>query len=63
MYLDPQRPGVEDIIDEITAGVRSACTYAGANDLVQFQDRAVVGIQTQSGYAEGMPMHGERSSG
>ena len=30
MYLDPDRPGVEDIIDEIVAGVRSACTYAGA---------------------------------
>ena len=30
MYLDPARPGVEDLIDEIVAGVRSACTYAGA---------------------------------
>ena len=30
MYLDPERPGVEDIIDDIVAGVRSACTYAGA---------------------------------
>ena len=29
MYLDPARPGVEDLIDEIVAGVRSACTYAG----------------------------------
>ncbi len=33
MYLDPDRPGVEDILDEIVAGVRSACTYAGAADL------------------------------
>ena len=32
MYLDPDRPGVEDIIDQIVAGVRSACTYAGAVD-------------------------------
>ena len=30
MYLDPARPGVEDLIDEICSGVRSACTYAGA---------------------------------
>ena len=29
-FLDPARPGVEDLIDAITAGVRSACTYAGA---------------------------------
>src|SRR6202012_1851142 len=26
MYLDAQRPGVEDLIDAITAGLRSACT-------------------------------------
>ena len=32
MYLDPARPGVEDLIDEIIAGVRSACTYAGAGE-------------------------------
>ena len=32
MYLDPARPGVEDLIDLIAAGVRSACTYAGADD-------------------------------
>ena len=30
MYLDPSRPGVEDLIDLICAGVRSSCTYAGA---------------------------------
>ena len=30
MYLDPARPGVEDLIDGIVAGVRSSCTYAGA---------------------------------
>lgn len=63
MYLDPQRPGVEDIIDTIVAGVRSACAYAGARDLVQFRDRAVVGVQTQAGYVEGMPLHGQRTWG
>jgi IMP dehydrogenase len=57
MYLDRDHPGVEDIIDEIVAGVRSACTYAGAADLDQFHERAVVGVQTQAGYAEGMPLH------
>ena len=36
MYLDPVRPGVEDLIDTIIAGVRSACTYAGAADLGEF---------------------------
>ena len=28
--VDPARPSVEDVIDEIVAGVRRACTYAGA---------------------------------
>ncbi|ACZ30918.1 IMP dehydrogenase family protein [Xylanimonas cellulosilytica DSM 15894] len=56
MYLDPARPGVEDLLDEITSGLRSACTYAGARTLGEFADRAVVGIQSAAGYAEGMPV-------
>jgi IMP dehydrogenase len=59
MYLDPERPGVEDLIDLIVAGVRSACTYAGAANLEQFADRALVGIQTVGGYAEGQPMYSD----
>ena len=35
MFLDPDRPGVEDLVDEICSGVRSACTYAGAHDLAR----------------------------
>ena len=56
MYLDPQRPGVEDLIDGITAGLRSACTYAGAADLGELHERAVVGVQSAAGYSEGMPL-------
>ncbi|MFI5065061.1 MAG: GuaB1 family IMP dehydrogenase-related protein [Streptosporangiales bacterium] len=56
MYLDPQRPGVEDLIDGITAGLRSACTYAGAADLDELHERAVVGVQSAAGYSEGMPL-------
>jgi IMP dehydrogenase len=55
MYLDPERPGVEDLIDMIIAGLRSACTYAGATDLAQLHDRAIIGVQSASGYTEGMP--------
>jgi len=57
MYLDPNRPGVEDLIDEIISGLRSSCTYAGARDLLEFSDKAVVGIQSAAGYAEGRPLH------
>lgn len=55
MYLDPERPGVEDIIDQIVAGVRSACTYAGAATIPEFHDKAVVGVQSHAGYDEGRP--------
>ncbi|KRV50405.1 inosine-5-monophosphate dehydrogenase [Wenjunlia vitaminophila] len=57
MFLDPDRPGVEDLIDSIVAGVRSACTYAGAATVEEFHQRAVVGVQSAAGYAEGQPLH------
>jgi IMP dehydrogenase len=56
MYLDPERPGVEDLLDQITAGVRSACTYAGAADLEELHQRACVGLQSTAGYGEGKPL-------
>jgi IMP dehydrogenase len=56
-WLDPQRPGVEDLLDSICSGVRSACTYAGARSLEEFTARAVVGVQTVAGFTEGTP-HG-----
>ncbi len=55
MYLDPERPGVEDIIDQIVAGLRSSCTYAGAASIPDFHERAVVGVQGAAGYDEGRP--------
>lgn len=56
MYLDPERPSVEDLIDMVVAGIRSSCAYAGAESLTEFHQRAVVGVQSASGYAEGMPV-------
>jgi IMP dehydrogenase len=56
MYLDPLRPGVEDLIDEICSGVRSACTYAGASTLEELHERAVVGVQSAAGFHEGRPL-------
>ncbi len=57
MYLDPERPSVEDLIDSIVAGVRSSCTYAGATTLAELSDQAVVGVQSPSGYDEGRPLN------
>ena len=56
MYVDPERPGVEDVIDEVVAGLRSACTYAGASNLEEFHQRAVIGVQSSAGYDEGRPL-------
>lgn len=56
MYLDPDRPGVEDLIDQICSGLRSACTYAGATSLAELHDRAVVGVQSAAGFHEGRPL-------
>lgn len=55
MYLDPERPGVEDIVDQIVAGLRSSCTYAGASSITEFNERAIVGVQGAAGYDEGRP--------
>ncbi|MER3389496.1 MAG: GuaB1 family IMP dehydrogenase-related protein [Microcella sp.] len=53
IYLDPERPSLDDLLDMITAGLRSSMTYAGASTLEQFRDRAVVGTQSAAGYEEG----------
>ena len=55
-YLDPDRPSAEDIIDYITAGIRSSFAYAGAKDLKEFHQKAIVGIQSAAGYQEGMAL-------
>ncbi|OBI46224.1 GuaB1 family IMP dehydrogenase-related protein [Mycobacterium sp. E796] len=56
MGLDPDRGGVEDLIDHITSGVRSTCTYVGASTLEELHERAVVGVQSAAGFAEGHPL-------
>jgi IMP dehydrogenase len=56
MALDPARGGVEDLLDHITSGVRSTCTYVGASTLAELRDRAVLGVQSAAGFAEGHPL-------
>ncbi|MDN5895018.1 MAG: GuaB1 family IMP dehydrogenase-related protein [Nocardioides sp.] len=56
MYLDQQRPGVEDLIDQICSGVRSSATYAGASSLGELRDKALIGIQSAAGFHEGRPL-------
>jgi IMP dehydrogenase len=56
MEIDPARGGVEDLLDHITAGLRSTCTYVGASTIPQLHERAVLGIQSAAGFAEGRPL-------
>src|SRR5699024_10330979 len=56
MYVDPANPSVEDLLDDITACVRSSMTYAVAHNLREFHERAVVGNQSAAGYDEGRPV-------
>jgi IMP dehydrogenase len=56
MGLDPIRGGVEDLLDHITSGVRSTCTYVGAATLAELHDRVVLGVQSAAGFAEGHPL-------
>jgi len=53
IYLDPLRPGLEDLLDMITSGVRSSFTYAGARSVAEFHENARVGLQSAAGYDEG----------
>jgi IMP dehydrogenase len=56
MSLDPSRGGVEDLIDHITSGVRSTCTYVGAVTIAELHERVVLGVQSAAGFAEGHPL-------
>ncbi len=56
MKLDPARGGVEDLLDHITSGVRSTCTYVGAATLAELHEKVVLGVQSAAGFAEGHPL-------
>jgi IMP dehydrogenase len=56
MGVDPSRGGVEDLLDHITSGVRSTCTYVGAHNLAELHDKVVLGVQSTAGFAEGHPL-------
>lgn len=56
MALDPARGGVEDLLDHITSGVRSTCTYVGATTLPELHEKVILGVQSAAGFAEGHPL-------
>jgi IMP dehydrogenase len=56
MGLDPSSGGVEDLLDHITSGVRSTCTYVGAATIAELHEKVVLGVQSAAGFAEGHPL-------
>jgi IMP dehydrogenase len=57
IYIQEGRESVAAILIEMITGVQSACTYAGATTLDELHEKAMIGVQTLSGYSEGKP-HG-----
>ena len=57
MALDPARGGVEDLLDHITSGVRSTCTYVGAATIAELHEQGGArGAVRMAGFAEGHPL-------
>lgn len=62
IYIEPGRESVGAILIDMITGLQSALTYVGAKDLASFHERAIVGVQSLSGYGEGTP-HGRVRNG
>lgn len=43
------------VIVRLVNGLRSACTYSNAGSLSEYQKKAIIGLQSPSGYWEGSP--------
>lgn len=58
IYLREGQESVGAILVDMITGVQSAMTYTGAATITEFNEKAVVGVQTSAGYGEGTP-HGK----
>lgn len=56
MYVKQGEESAEDILDRITFGLRSACTYSGARTLQEFSQNVLLSSQTDAGFQEGKPV-------
>ncbi len=55
VYLRDWRESVTKLVTEFTSGLRSTMTYVWAENMKEFQEKTVVGVQTNSGYHEWTP--------
>jgi IMP dehydrogenase len=57
IYLREGQESAGAVVTDLITGLKSAFTYVGASTVDAFQEAAVVGVQTASGFHEGTP-HG-----
>lgn len=57
VYVKPGMDTVSSLLHWYIDGLTSSMTYAGSRNILEFQDYALIGIQTSSGYEEGKPKH------
>lgn len=53
--LVPYKGPVIDVLKDLDNGLRSGLSYSGARTIMEFQDSAILQVQTQSSYKEGTP--------
>jgi IMP dehydrogenase len=56
IYIKKWSESVWDIVDDFIAWLRSAMTYIWADNLKEFHEKAVIGVQTNAGFTEGEPL-------
>ena len=58
IYLKSWMRTVGQVVDSFTTWLRSSMTYVGARNLEEFNEKAIVGVQTNAWYQEWTP-HGK----
>ncbi len=53
VYIQEHRESVGAILIDMISGLQSAFTYSGASNAKEFSEKAIVGVQTSSGFFEG----------
>lgn len=56
IYIKKWRESAWDIVDDFMAGLRSAMTYVWANNLKEFNEKAIIWVQTNAGFSEWEPV-------
>ena len=56
IYIKKWRESAWDIVDDFVAWLRSAMTYVWASNLKEFNEKAIIWVQTNAGFTEWEPV-------